>query len=107
MKKTFVLNHPKIVPARQVEAIKSEIRKYIKRERNKTLPKGVDYWDFDCKYGATEQEAQVIHLSEINKTIDSGDLSKDSSFYIEVLVKEGIRMKRQDDEDFDYDEDEE
>ena len=87
MKKTFVLNHPKIVPARQVEAIKSEIRKYIKRERNKTLPKGVDYWDFDCKYGATEQEAQVIHLSEINKTIDSGDLSKDSSFYIEVLVK--------------------
>ena len=104
MKKTFVLNHPKIVPARQVEAIKSEIRKYIKRERNKTLPKGVDYWDFDCKYGATEQEAQVIHLSEINKSIDSGDLSKGASFYIEILVKDGIRMTREDDEEFDYDE---
>jgi len=104
MKKTFVLNHPKIVPARQVDAIKSEIRKYIKRERNKTLPKGVDYWDFDCKYGATEQEAQVIHLSEINKSIDSGDLNKDASFYIEILVKDGIRTQRQDDEDFDYDE---
>ena len=104
MKKTFVLNHPKIVPARQVDAIKSEIRKYIKRERNKTLPKGVDYWDFDCKYGATEQEAQVIHLSEINKSIDSGDLNKDASFYIEILVKDGIRTQRLDDEDFDYDE---
>lgn len=107
MKKTFVLNHPKIVPARQVESIKSEIRKYIKRERNKVLPKGVDYWDFDCKYGATEQEAQVIHLSEINKSIDSGDLNKDASFYIEILVKDGIRKKREDEDDFDYDEDEE
>ena len=76
MKKTFVLNHPKIVPARQVESIKSEIRKYIKRERNKVLPKGVDYWDFNCKYCATDQEAQVIHLSEINKSIDSGDLNR-------------------------------
>ncbi|NQZ50787.1 MAG: hypothetical protein HRT95_11620 [Moritella sp.] len=102
MKKTFVLNHPKIVPARQVESIKSEIRKYIKRERNKVLPKGVDYWDFNCKYGATEQEAQVIHLSEINKSIDSGDLNKDASFYIEVLVKEGIRVISEEDEDLDY-----
>ena len=102
MKKTFVLNHPKIVPARQVESIKSEIRKYIKRERNKVLPKGVDYWDFDCKYGATEQEAQVIHLSEINKSIDGGDLSKDASFYIEVLVKDGIRVISEEDEDLDY-----
>lgn len=102
MKKTFVLNHPKIVPARQVESIKSEIRKYIKRERNKVLPKGVDYWDFNCKYGATEQEAQVIHLSEINKSIDSGDLNKDASFYIEVLVKDGIRVISEEDEDLDY-----
>ncbi|GIC75492.1 DUF6172 family protein [Moritella sp. F3] len=102
MKKTFVLNHPKIIPARQVEAIKSEIRKYIKRERKKTLPKGVDYWDFDCKYGATEQEAQVIHLSEINKSIDSGDLNKDASFYIEILVKDGIRVINEEDEDLDY-----
>ncbi|QUM81893.1 hypothetical protein HWV01_17180 [Moritella sp. 5] len=102
MKKTFVLNHPKIVPARQVESIKSEIRKYIKRERNKVLPKGVDYWDFDCKYGVTEQEAQVIHLSEINKSIDSGDLSKDASFYVEVLVKDGIRVISEEDEDLDY-----
>ncbi|QFI38687.1 hypothetical protein FR932_12915 [Moritella marina ATCC 15381] len=102
MKKTFVLNHPKIIPARQVEAIKSEIRKYIKRERKKTLPKGVDYWDFDCKYGATEQEAQVIHLSEINKSIDGGDLNKDASFYIEILVKDGIRVINEEDEDLDY-----
>ncbi len=98
MKKTFVLNHPKIIPARQVESIKHEIKKYIKRERNKTLPEGVDYWDFDCKYGATEQEAQIIHLSEINKYIDSGELEQGCSFYIEILVKNGIRQQHQEDD---------
>jgi hypothetical protein len=99
MKKTFVLNHPKINPARQVESIKHEIKKYIKRERKKTLPRDVDYWDFDCKYGATEQEAQIIHLSEINKYIDSAELEQGCSFYIEIMVKDGIRQQHQEDDD--------
>ena len=99
MKKTFVLNHPKVNVDRQVEAIKHEIKKYIKRERNKALPRGVDYWDFDCKYGATEQQAQVIHLSEINKSIDSGELTENASFYIEILVKPGVRNHHLDDAD--------
>ena len=47
MKKTFELTHPKIKVERMVEAVKHEVKKYLKRERNKTLPEDADYWDFD------------------------------------------------------------
>ena len=51
MKKTFELTHPKIKLARRVDAVKHEVKKYLKRERNKKLPADADYWDFDCKFG--------------------------------------------------------
>lgn len=93
MKKTFALSHPKIQLPRLVEAIKYEVKKYIKRERNKPLPEGVDYWDFDCKYGKNETSAEAIHLSSINKHIDQAEEEKLDSFYLEVLAKPGIRNK--------------
>ena len=90
MKKTFELTHPKIKAARMVESVKHEVKKYLKRERNKTLPEGADYWDFDCKIGASEQTADVIHVATINKQIDimAADLT---SFYLEILAKPAIR----------------
>ena len=51
MKKTFQLTHPKIKPARLIEAVRRDVKKYLKREKRKSLPDGVDYWDFDCKFG--------------------------------------------------------
>jgi hypothetical protein len=77
MKKTIQLTHEKIKYPRMVDAAKNEVRKYIKRERRKELPEGVDYWDFDCKFGDTEADAKAIHLTEID----------------EVLRKEGVRIK--------------
>ena len=94
MKKTFQLTHPKIKLARLVEAVKHDVKKYIKRERNKTLPEGVDFWDFDCKYGPTAENATEIHLSEINKCIDSAEEQQLESFYLEIMVKPGHRMKK-------------
>lgn len=94
MKKTFQLTHPKIKLARLVEAVKHDVKKYIKRERNKKLPEGVDFWDFDCKYGPTAEDAVEIHLSEINKRIDSAEEQQLESFYLEILVKPGLRMKK-------------
>ena len=73
MKKTFKMSHPKIKTPRLVEAIKHEVKKYIRRERNKTLPDDVDYWDFDCRYGADEVSSEVIHLSAINKHISQAE----------------------------------
>ncbi|MDT0604901.1 DUF6172 family protein [Thalassotalea castellviae] len=99
MKKTFQLTHPKIKPARRVDAIKSEIKKYIKRERNKTLPEGVDYWDFDCKFGLTEPTADVVHLTAINKSIDEAVAAGADSFYVEVIVKMANRQFTAPDED--------
>jgi len=95
MKKTFSLIHPKIKLPRLIEAAKHDAKKYLKRERNKALPEGVDFWDFDCKYGVTEQSAEVIHLSEVNKKMDEAEAAKLESFYLEILVKPGHRAKKE------------
>lgn len=94
MKKTFSLEHPKINVARRVEAIKHEIKKYQTRERKKALPPEADFWDFDCKFGATEQEAVAIHVSEINKHIDAIETRGLLSFYIEVIAVDKQRTAR-------------
>ncbi len=94
MKKTFKMTHPKIKVPRLVEAIKYEIRKYIKRERGKPLPANVDFWDFDCRYGADAANSEVIHLDDINKAISQAEEQQLASFYLEILAKPGIRSKK-------------
>ena len=93
MKKTFNLTHPKIKYDRLVEGVRHDVKKYLKRERRKKLPSGVDYWDFDCKFGRTEEEAGVIHVSDIGKCIDEVQRESLTSFYLEILAKEGHRLK--------------
>ena len=94
MKKNFTFTHPKIKRPRLVEAIKHEVKKYLKRERNKKLPPGVDFWDFDCRFGADEASSDIIHVSAINKSIDQADAQQLESFYLEILAKPGHRNKR-------------
>ena len=94
MKKTFSFSHPKKKRPRVVEAIKYEVKKYIKRERNKALPENVDYWDFDCRYGADELTCAMIHVSEINKVISEANVEGLDTFFLEVLVKPGVRTKK-------------
>lgn len=91
MRKTFSLSHEKIKTPRLVDSIKHEVKKYLKRERNKTLPPDADFWDFDCKYGNTKEEAESVHLSTLNKHIDSAHQQELESFYIEILAKPGFR----------------
>ena len=94
MKKTFKLTHPKIKAARLVDAAKYEIRKYLKRERKKTLTGGADFWDFDCRFGHNVEEAKEVHWSKINKSIDEAEEQKLESFYVEILAKPGHRTKK-------------
>lgn len=94
MKKVFPLTDPRKAPARQVEAVKYEISKYVARERRKPLKEGVDFWDFDCKLGLTIENAVVIHVSEINKSIDKVASEHAEQFYIEILAKPGYRTKK-------------
>ena len=94
MKKTFNLSHPKIKVPMLVESIKHEVKKYIKRERKKTLPEKVDFWDFDCRFGVDEASSEIIHVSTINKHISQAETDELQSFYLEILVKPGIRSKK-------------
>ena len=94
MKKTFKMTHPKIKVPRLVEAIKYEVRKYIKRERGKPLPANADFWDFDCRYGADEANCEVVHLEDINKSISQAEEQQLESFYLEILAKPGYRSKK-------------
>ena len=98
MKKTFKMTHAKIKVPRLVEAIKYEVKKYIRRERKKTLPPDVDYWDFDCRFGVDEASSDVLHLSAINKSISQAELNQLESFYLEILAKPGYRQKKPKDE---------
>ena len=94
MKKTFQLTHPKIKTPRLFERVKHDIRKYVKRERRKELPKGVDFWDFDCKFGAVEAEATSVHLEELTNRVDDAEQRGLTSFYVEILAKPGHRTKK-------------
>ena len=94
MKKTFKLTHSKIKPARLVEAVRRDVKKYLKREGKKALAEGVDYWDFDCKYGPTEEKAEMIHTAELSKCIGEAEAEGLESFYLEILAKPGYRTKK-------------
>lgn len=91
MKKTFELKHEKVKTPRVVEGIKHEVKKYLKRERRKTLPEGADFWDFECRGGPSAEEAQTIHVADINKFIDSAEKEERPQIYLEILAKEGHR----------------
>ena len=94
MKKTFSLIDSKIKAARLVESIKHEVKKYIKRERRKTLPPEADFWGFDCRFGADEASSEVIHVSAINQRISQAASEKLESFYLEILARPVRRGKK-------------
>jgi hypothetical protein len=94
MKKTFPLGVEGKNPDRLLDATKHEIRKYLKRERNRVLPEGVDFWDFDCRFGATPDSAMVVHVAELISLIDGVAKDGGTQFYIEILAKHGVRKVR-------------
>ncbi len=94
MKKNFPTTAGKHAPARVIESIKGEVNKYIKRERNKKLPEGVDYWDFDCRVGTAADDAKTAHVKELSKAIDTAAAGSPEAIYIEILSKKGIRSSK-------------
>jgi hypothetical protein len=105
MKKTFKLHIEGKHPDRLLEAIKHEVRKYVKRERRKALPQGADFWAFDCKFGVTAEQAEVVRLGEITKKMDEVAVAGGDSFYVEILAAPGVRKARDNADELDDDED--
>ncbi|WP_039917750.1 DUF6172 family protein [Cellvibrio mixtus] len=105
MKKTFKLHIEGKHPDRLLEAIKHEVRKYVKRERRKTLPAGANYWAFDCRFGATEAAAQEVRLAEIIALMDGVKAANGDAFYVEILARAAQRKPRVHADDPDSDDD--
>ena len=88
MRKTFQLVDPKKHEDRVLEAIKHEIRKYVKREKKKELPeKETMYWDFDCKIGASIEDAKTVVFEELIQSLDRLKASGAAEVYVEVIAK--------------------
>ena len=104
MKKTFQLIVANKKKDRQVEAIKNEVRKYIKRERSKKLPEGFNYWSFDCKFGKTADEASEIRFVDITKSIDIAASENLDSFYLELIARAEFRKPKEKNQENDEDE---
>jgi hypothetical protein len=94
MRKTFPLRVPGKEDVRVAEAIKVTVTKYVKRERRKTLPEGVDFWDFRCKVGADCETATDTHLTAVSKAIDDVGTTGAAEVYVEVLSCPGHRAKK-------------
>ena len=94
MKKTFQLAVEGKNRDRIVDAVKHEIRKYIKRERRRELPAGVDFLDFDCRFGLTPDSAQTVHLNSLIPSIDAAVKDGASACYVEILAKPGHRKAK-------------
>ena len=94
MKKTFQLSIEGKNRDRVLDAIKHEIRKYVKRQRRVALPEGADYWDFDCRFGTSEENATGVHFATIIALIDTVAKDGGDAFYLELLAKTGHRTAR-------------
>ena len=79
---------------RVLDAVKHEVRKYVKRERRRVLPEGADYWDFDCRFGVTQAAAEVVHLSALIGLIDGVAREGGEQVYVEILAKPAQRKAR-------------
>lgn len=91
MKKIFPLKVPGKVDQRVVETVKGDVRKYVKRERRKTLPEGFSQWNFNCATGPARDAATRCELAELGRKIDEAANSGAAEIYVEILAAPGHR----------------
>lgn len=94
MKKTFALHVEGLHPDRRLDAIKHEIRKYLRRERGKPLPEGADFWDFDCRFAVPPNPPEPVALADITRLVDEAAAGQAGQFYLEILARAAKRPPR-------------
>jgi len=88
MKKIYKLTDEKKHEDRVLEAVKNDIRKYVKREKKKKLEDAkMTYWDFDCKIGATSDSAKAVGFDALIKELDAVKATGATECYVEILAK--------------------
>ena len=93
MKKIFKLQVENKNVERQLESVKNEIRKYMKRERKKKLPEEALYWDFDCRFGQDADTAASVSASQLITALDKSHEEAWSTCYVEILSKAVIKKE--------------
>ena len=94
MKKSFLLNVEGRHRDRLLEASKHEIRKYVARQRRAKIPEGVDYWDFSCRFGLDEAQAQGVHFATLIALMDTAAKDGANEFFVEIKGCNGHRKAR-------------
>ena len=94
LKKFYLLDLEGKNRDRLLDASKNDIRKYLKRERAKPLPAGVDFWDFDCKLGSEPVGSASVHSAALITGIDSLVAGGNDKFYVEIVAKPGRRTAK-------------
>lgn len=94
MRKIFALRPEGKHPDRVLDAVKHEIRKYMKRERRRDLPEGAHFWDFDCRFGADKDSAQTVHPAALIGALDALAKEGAEGCYVELLAQPGVRQPR-------------
>jgi len=93
LKKIFPLEQENKNSDRVIDALKHEIRKYLKRERNKKLPEGSPFWIFECRMGRNEATAQEVLVQDLIEAIDQAHAEKWGECYIEIIAKPAKNLK--------------
>jgi hypothetical protein len=94
MKKTFFLRRPGLDDARVLESVRLEIRKYVKRERRKTLPEGFTLWTFGCRVGPTAEAAVACEVDAVVAAVETLAARGEPAVYVEILAAAGNRPPR-------------
>ena len=72
-----------LIHGRVLEHIKRDVRRYVKRERGKSLPPGATAWDFACRVGADEATAASVPLQDLSRAIDAA-ASAGAGVFVEI-----------------------
>ena len=81
-------------PDRVLDAVKHDIRKYLKRERRRDLPEGADFWDFDCRFGPDKNSAEGLLVSTLIAAVDAAARGGADQAYVEILARPAKRTPR-------------
>lgn len=91
MKKTFSLQAPGKADARVLDAIKHEVRKYVRREHRKPLPEGFNRLEFDCKIGTSAADVTVVPLQDVSSALDAVARAGGSVAYVDIVSRAAQR----------------
>jgi hypothetical protein len=94
MKKIFKLKVENKTIERQADTIRAEVKKYLKRERNKKLPDKFDNWAFDCKIGESSDKNHNIKSENISKGIENFVKVEAEEFYLEIIARAEVKPSK-------------